>query len=127
MSKLLHNIIGVALVAALTSSISGAANTAAAAEAAAEQAAIAATIRGQVAFYVHLKTRSIRVKAGDRVRRGQVLVQIGCSGDSREAHLHFEITTSLDLLTDEGVPYVIDQYRLRTADGSCRATRANFR
>jgi len=63
MSKLLHNIRGVALVAALTSSISGAANTAAADEAVAEQAAIAATIRGQVAFYVHLKTGSIRVKS----------------------------------------------------------------
>jgi len=59
------------------------------------------------------------VKAGDRVRRGQLVARIGGSGDAREPHLHFEVTTSSKLLAGEGVPYLIDRYRCRSAsDGS---------
>jgi len=59
------------------------------------------------------------VKAGDRVRRGQVLARIGASGDAREPHLHFEVTTSSKLAAGEGVPYLIDRYRCKSAsDGS---------
>lgn len=74
---------------------------------------------GQFAHYMHLQPGSLRVKAGDRVRRGQVMARIGASGDAREPHLHFEVTTSSKLLTGEGVPYLIDQYSSRsTSDGS---------
>jgi len=41
-----------------------------------------------------------------------VLAAIGASGDAREPHLHFEVTTSPHLLFGEGVPYLIDQYRM---------------
>ena len=73
---------------------------------------------GQFAYYMHLQPGSLRVKAGDRVRRGQVLARIGASGDAREPHLHFEVTTSSKLLAGEGVPYLIDRYRCkRASDG----------
>ena len=73
---------------------------------------------GQFAYYMHLQPGSLRVKAGDRVRRGQVLARIGASGDAREPHLHFEITTSSKLLAGEGVPYLIDHYTSKsTSDG----------
>lgn len=72
---------------------------------------------GQYVYYFHLAPGSVRVKPGDRVRRGQVLGQIGCSGDAREPHLHFEITTSPWVLAGEGVPYVIDSYRAKVGDG----------
>ncbi|MDB6044842.1 MAG: Cell wall endopeptidase family [Gammaproteobacteria bacterium] len=71
---------------------------------------------GQFAYYVHLQPGSLRVKAGDRVRRGQSLARIGASGDAREPHLHFEVTTSSRPLTGEGVPYLIDHFRLWSAD-----------
>jgi hypothetical protein len=66
---------------------------------------------GQFAYYMHLQPGSLRVKTGDRVRRGQVLARIGSSGDAREPHLHFAVTTSSKLPAGEGVPYLIDQYR----------------
>ena len=65
---------------------------------------------GQFAYYMHLQPGSLRVKVGDRVRRGQVLAHVGASGDAREPHLHFEVTTSAKLLAGEGVPYLIDRY-----------------
>ncbi len=73
---------------------------------------------GQFALYAHLKPGSVRVKKGDRVKRGQVLGRIGNSGDSREPHLHFEVTDSPDLLAGEGLPYLIDRYEIRSQDGS---------
>ncbi|OUJ66931.1 hypothetical protein BXP70_28955 [Hymenobacter crusticola] len=70
---------------------------------------------GHFAHYMHLQPGSVRVKAGDRVRRGQPLARIGNSGDAREPHLHFEVTTSATLLRGEGVPYLIDRYRCQMA------------
>jgi murein DD-endopeptidase MepM/ murein hydrolase activator NlpD len=64
---------------------------------------------------------SVRVKTGDRVRRGQVLGQVGGSGDAREPHLHFEITNSPRSLVGEGVPYVIESYRAKVGDGPWQA------
>jgi hypothetical protein len=72
---------------------------------------------GQFAYYMHLQPESLRVKTGDQVRRGQVLARIGSSGDAREPHLHFEVTTSSKLLAGEGVPYLIDRYRCKSASG----------
>jgi len=73
---------------------------------------------GQFAYYMHLQPGSLRVKVGDRVRRGQLLAHVGGSGDAREPHLHFEVTTSPKPLAGEGVPYVIDRYRQKTTNGS---------
>jgi peptidase M23-like protein len=80
---------------------------------------------GQFAYYAHLQPGSLRVKAGDRVRRGQVLGRIGCSGDAREPHLHFEVTTSAKAVAGEGVPYVIDRYTLKAENGGPAAVRVN--
>jgi hypothetical protein len=67
---------------------------------------------GQFAHYMHLRAGSVRVKEGERVRRGQVLGQIGMSGDAREPHLHFELTTSPQFAMGEGIPYVMDEYSI---------------
>lgn len=74
---------------------------------------------GHFAYYMHLQPGSLQVKPGDRVHKGQLLGRIGASGDAREPHLHFEVTTSSKLLLGEGLPYLIDQYRLNLKkDGS---------
>lgn len=72
---------------------------------------------GQFAYYLHLQPGSVRVKAGDHVRRGQMLAQVGASGDAREPHLHFELTDSPKALAGDGIPYLIDRYRLQIAGG----------
>jgi hypothetical protein len=73
---------------------------------------------GRYAFYAHLRPGSLRVKAGDRVKRGAVLGKVGNSGNSTEPHLHFHLSDDNSPLGSEGVPYVHDQYELL---GVCRA------
>ncbi len=76
---------------------------------------------GQYAYYFHLQPKSLRVKLGEQVRRGQPIAQVGCSGDAREPHLHFEVTTSAKLMAGEGLPYVISRYRMKTANDEWQA------
>lgn len=66
---------------------------------------------GQFAYYAHMKPGSVRVEAGDRVKRGQWLGQIGNLGDARWPHLHFQVTAGADILASEGLPFLIDRYR----------------
>src|SRR5688572_10345178 len=44
--------------------------------------------RSRFAFFAHVQPGSLRVKVGDRVRRGQVIALLGNSGNSTEPHLH---------------------------------------
>jgi len=71
---------------------------------------------GRYALYAHLLPGSIRVKVGDRVRRGQTLAQVGNTGNSGGPHLHFHIVDDNVALGAEGLPYVIDRFDLV---GSC--------
>lgn len=70
---------------------------------------------GLTAFYAHLQPGSVRVKVGDRVRRGQVLALLGNSGHSTGPHLHFQISRGATLFSSEGVPFVYREYRRITA------------
>lgn len=68
---------------------------------------------GYFAFYAHLQPKSIRVRVGDRVRRGQVLALLGNSGNSDAPHLHFHITDGNSPLGAEGVPYVLESFEMQ--------------
>jgi len=67
---------------------------------------------GRYAFYAHLRPGTLRVKVGDRVRRGQVLGLVGNSGNSTEPHLHFHISDGNSPLGSEGIPYVHESFEL---------------
>lgn len=70
------------------------------------------------AFYGHLQPGSLRVKVGDRVKRGDVLGLVGNSGNSTEPHLHFHVMDRGSPLESEGLPYLIDGYESRKPDKS---------
>jgi len=46
---------------------------------------------GWTTFYGHLRSGSVKVRPGDRVAAGQILGQVGFSGDTEFPHLHFEV------------------------------------
>lgn len=81
---------------------------------------------GQFAYYAHLKRGSLRIKVGDRVRRGDVLAAIGNSGDARWPHLHFQVADSPEILAGEGLPYVIDRFVTLGADGRAQVRLREF-
>jgi len=68
---------------------------------------------GRFALYAHLQPGSLRVKVGERVRRGQVIGLVGNTGNSSEPHLHFQVTDGRSPLGSEGVPYAFDAFELR--------------
>jgi murein DD-endopeptidase len=69
--------------------------------------------RGRYAFYEHLKQGSIRVKPGNRVRRGDVIALLGNTGSSSSGpHLHFHVSDGTTPLGAEGLPFVIDQFEV---------------
>lgn len=62
------------------------------------------------ALYAHLKPGSVQVKIGDRVKAGQVLGQVGNTGNTSEPHLHFHIMDGPSALTANGLPYVLKSF-----------------
>jgi murein DD-endopeptidase MepM/ murein hydrolase activator NlpD len=60
---------------------------------------------GEFSSYLHLKEGSVRVKVGDQVARGDHIAEVGNTGDSYGAHLHFQITDSEDLITGRSLPF----------------------
>lgn len=60
----------------------------------------------------HLQPGSLLVKAGDRVKRGQVLGLVGSSGNSDVPHLHFHISDRASFLGADGLPFVIESFLL---------------
>ncbi|MFC4761550.1 M23 family metallopeptidase [Dyella koreensis] len=67
---------------------------------------------GRHVFYEHLKPGSVRVKPGDRVRRGQVIGQLGYTGESTGPHLHLHVADANSPLNAEGVPYAFEQFHV---------------
>lgn len=68
--------------------------------------------RGKFATYEHLRPGSIRVRMGERVRRGMILGELGFTGDSTGPHLHFHVSDSVLPLGGEGLPFVFDRFSL---------------
>jgi murein DD-endopeptidase len=62
------------------------------------------------AHYAHLKPGSIKVKRGERIRKGQIIAKAGNSGNSTGPHLHFHISRLVPKL-GEPIPYEFYSYR----------------
>src|SRR5262249_19031286 len=61
---------------------------------------------GEYSQYAHLKQGSVRVKSGDKVTRGQVIGQLGQTGNRTEPPLHFHLTAGPDPMYSRGIPIV---------------------
>jgi hypothetical protein len=64
---------------------------------------------GEFATYGHIQQKSARVRAGQRVRRGEAIAAIGASGSSMFPHLHFELQNGPDT-SSEGVPSIFTNF-----------------
>lgn len=64
------------------------------------------------AFYEHLKPGSIRVKAGQAVKKGEVIANLGFTGSTQGPHLHFHLGNKNSPLGAEGIPFVFESFEL---------------
>ena len=67
--------------------------------------------KGRYAFYAHLKTGSVRVNRGQKVKTGQVLGLLGNTGNTDSPHLHFHVMDGPSPLQSNGLPYTFKSFR----------------
>lgn len=64
---------------------------------------------GEFSLLGHMKNGSVSVKPGDRVRQGQKIGEMGCSGDAMFPHLHYQLQR--DAYLGEGLPSYFRDYK----------------
>ena len=67
---------------------------------------------GNYAFYAHLKTGSVAVKPGEQLTSGQVIANLGNTGNTDAPHLHFHVMSTPDPLRSNGLPFVLNNFTL---------------
>jgi hypothetical protein len=66
--------------------------------------------QGRYVFYAHLQPGSLRVKAGDKVRKGQVIGALGLTGNTPSPHLHLHVGDTIEPIGSEGLPYLFEAF-----------------
>jgi hypothetical protein len=66
---------------------------------------------GEFSTLLHMKTGSVTVKKGDRVRQGQLLGEVGFSGDALMPHLHYQLTNAPSEFAADGLPSYFHNFR----------------
>jgi len=62
-------------------------------------------------FYEHLQPKSIKVKVGQKVKKGDIIASLGFTGQTTGPHLHFHVADADSPLGAEGIPFVFRQFQ----------------
>lgn len=81
---------------------------------------------GRYVHYEHLQPGSVRVRIGERVRRGATIAKLGFTGDATGPHLHLHVSDGPSPLAGEGLPYVFARYDAVGAFASMAALGSPF-
>lgn len=71
---------------------------------------------GHFVNYAHMRPGSVRVKLGDRVRRGDQIGEVGNTGNSQAPHLHLHVMDGPSALAANGLPYVFEDFSIAAVD-----------
>lgn len=69
---------------------------------------------GELSWYVHAKKGSVKVKLGQKVKRGQLLGTVGNSGGSAIPHLHYTLVSFRGI----SVPWRCESFEVIAPDGT---------
>lgn len=78
----------------------------------------------EVSVLAHLKLRSITVKVGDKVRKGQVVCLCGNSGNSSEPHLHYHLQNTAVIQDGTGIKCYFE--KVNVIDGGKKEPKMNY-
>jgi hypothetical protein len=78
---------------------------------------------GAFALYAHLQPGSVKVPPGAKVKVGDVLGKVGNTGNTSAPHLHFHVMDGPSPLQSNGIPYIINHFRMTAID---KAGTADF-
>jgi hypothetical protein len=67
---------------------------------------------GAYVLYAHMQPGSVTVKAGAKVKRGDLLGKVGNTGNTSAPHLHLHVMDGPEPLLANGIPYVFDSFTL---------------
>jgi murein DD-endopeptidase MepM/ murein hydrolase activator NlpD len=65
-----------------------------------------------IVFYEHLKPGSIKVKPGQKIKKGDIIAAVGFTGQTTGPHLHFHVANANSALGAEGIPFVLERFTL---------------
>ena len=80
------------------------------------------TDNGEYLFFAHFKKHTIKVKEGDKVKKGTVLGLCGNSGNSSEPHLHFHIMNIDNIAEATGTKAYFEKITVTNYKGTREAT-----
>jgi Peptidase family M23 len=68
-------------------------------------------LNGEYSWFTHLRQGSVRVRIGQEVKQGEIIAQMGASGDSLFPHLHYELRTGVGVKEVQGLPSYFTNFR----------------
>jgi hypothetical protein len=77
------------------------------------------------AMYAHLAHQSVAVQVGDHVRSGDLIGQVGHTGNSTAPHLHFQLMDGPDPATATGLACAFERYE-ELEDGAWQLVERGF-
>jgi len=78
---------------------------------------------GEYSLLIHMKPRSVMVKAGDRVESGQAIGAIGFAGDSIFPHLHYALMDGPEVFKAWGLPAYFSHFQRIVGGRSVKVDR----
>lgn len=66
--------------------------------------------RGAYCLLAHLRNGSIRVEENQRIAAGELIAELGHSGNSTMPHLHMQLMDSMDFRIAKGLPFVLREF-----------------
>ncbi len=78
---------------------------------------------GEFSLLAHLRQGTVKLQPGQRVKRGEKIGEVGCSGDSMFPHLHYHLQR--DAKFGEGLPSYFHDYKRFTGKSWVRVKRGH--
>ncbi len=66
--------------------------------------------------YAHMRPGGVRVKLGQKVRRGEVIGEVGNTGNTLAPHMHLHVMDNPNPLASNSLPYVFDNFTITAVD-----------